>query len=82
MLAEQGGVCGICKQPETVRKGKLSGEAVRFLAVDHDHRCCPGKKSCGRCIRKLLCLSCNIAVGIIEKRGVTGAAFDEYLAAG
>lgn len=49
MLQEQGGVCAICKQPP--RRNKLH--------VDHDHSCCPGKRSCGRCIRGLLCASCN-----------------------
>lgn len=40
-----------------------SNEAIR---VDHDHKCCPGRKSCGRCIRGLLCDSCNLDLGIIE----------------
>lgn len=47
MLAAQGGRCAICQ-----RKSK------RFH-VDHDHACCPGKVSCGKCVRGLLCLMCN-----------------------
>lgn len=48
----QGGVCEICRQPETVtgRHGE-----VRLLCVDHDHK--TGE------IRSLLCASCNIALG-------------------
>lgn len=77
MLAEQGGVCAICKQPETAKR-RTDGPVL--LSVDHDHSCCPGKKSCGECVRKLLCHLCNHIVGVLETRGVTGAAFDEYLA--
>jgi hypothetical protein len=36
---------------------------ARVLHVDHDHLCCPGKKSCGSCNRSLLCGACNHAIG-------------------
>lgn len=54
MLADQGGVCAICE--------KCCASGMR-LAVDHDHGCCPGKKSCGRCVRGLLCRDCNVSMG-------------------
>jgi hypothetical protein len=54
LLAAQNGVCAICKQPNSNEKR---------LSVDHDHRCCPGKRSCGRCVRGLLCTNCNHALG-------------------
>ncbi len=64
LMAEQDGKCAICGKAETATWAHLS--------VDHDHTCCPGKvngkvvKTCGRCIRGLLCNRCNIIVGAIE----------------
>lgn len=30
------------------------------LCVDHDHQCCPGKESCGNCVRGVLCWHHNL----------------------
>lgn len=57
MLDKQGGVCAICKKPEAKKKR---------LAVDHDHSCCSGIKSCGKCIRGLLCSLCNNGLGSFQ----------------
>lgn len=59
LLDAQDGTCALCSQ--TCSTGKR-------LAIDHDHACCPGKKSCGQCIRGLLCFRCNCyLVGMYEK---------------
>lgn len=34
--------------------------------IDHDHLCCPGRYSCGKCARAVLCTSCNLLAGRIE----------------
>lgn len=65
MLESQNGVCAICSQPETKRH-PTSGDTQR-LAVDHDHTCCSGEKSCGKCVRGLLCARCNQTLGHLEK---------------
>lgn len=52
--ALQGGKCAICQ--------RATG-ASKALAVDHDHACCPGPTSCGKCGRGLLCSVCNKMLG-------------------
>lgn len=56
MLFMQNGVCAICREVDATG---------HRLSVDHDHTCCPGR-SCGSCVRGLLCLSCNRALGHFE----------------
>ena len=57
LLEEQGGRCAICRREP----------GVASLAVYHDHACCPGKgKSCGKCIRGLLCEDCNRGIGMLN----------------
>jgi hypothetical protein len=37
------------------------------LVVDHDHKCCSGRRSCGKCVRGALCNRHNLYLGFIEK---------------
>ena len=64
-LGAQNGVCGICKQAET-QIHPVTKEVCN-LAVDHNRACCPGNKSCGQCVRGLLCAKCNQALHKVEK---------------
>ena len=67
MLEEQGGVCAICKQPETMRRNN----AVQLLAVDHDHL--TGE------VRGLLCVRCNAALGMMNDDTEILSAAIKYL---
>jgi len=55
MLAEQGGVCKVCKQPETRKRPWSKNGEINPLAVDHDHK--TGEA------RALLCSHCNTSLG-------------------
>lgn len=70
MLDRQGGVCAICDSPPP--EGKR-------LYVDHDHACCPGERSCGECVRGLLCFGCNTLLGMAADRADVLEAALAYL---
>ena len=54
----QGNKCPLCRQ-------EFSSKVKPY--VDHDHSCCTEQKTCGKCIRGLLCNKCNAVLGRVEK---------------
>lgn len=53
MLELYGGKCYSCKD-------RVAN------CIDHDHSCCHGSFSCGKCVRGLLCSQCNTALGLLQ----------------
>ena len=53
MHDSQGNACAICLTKEK-------------LLVDHDHSCCSGPVSCGKCVRALVCFRCNVSLGMVN----------------
>ena len=63
MLRKQNNKCAIC----LIDQSELS----KSLSIDHDRKCCPEEKSCGKCVRGLLCSNCNFAIGLLKDNEVT-----------
>lgn len=71
ILEKQDGRCSLCSKTEE--------ENGRRLAIDHDHRCCPPNKYCEKCVRGLLCLDCNIGLGMFKDNPELLILASEYL---
>jgi hypothetical protein len=74
--------CKSCNDP--LRLGE------RFAVhIDHDTRCCSydqltrkeGIRTCGKCIRGLLCHPCNRAIGLMERYSGRVHAWMAYIRA-
>lgn len=72
MLEAQLSRCAICHVPF----GELD---ICDVVVDHDHSCCAGKRSCGQCVRGLLCRECNFGIGKLKDSPATLRAAADYL---
>lgn len=49
------------------RRGKCDscGDSLELgeMMIDHDHACCGTKRTCGQCVRGILCGACNAGLG-------------------
>ncbi|MFG2078704.1 endonuclease domain-containing protein [Nonomuraea maritima] len=70
LLQEQGDSCAICM---------VTLDGRRDTQIDHDHSCCPGSSSCGKCVRGLLCGNCNKALGLMRDNVTALMRAVEYL---
>lgn len=55
--------------PSTVlpKACQICGATDRRLVIDHDHDCCPGERTCGKCFRGMLCHPHNVALGMFQE---------------
>ena len=71
MLEMQGNGCAICRTQEPGGHG---------WCIDHDHACCDTpSKSCGKCVRAVLCTRCNSALGLVLENKETLRAMARYI---
>lgn len=77
--------CDICQKPWNPEKHGGG------LTLDHDHKCCPsqaprvpvadrGARLCGKCLRGLLCVACNAALGQLAESPDRFQSAMDYLA--
>jgi Recombination endonuclease VII len=62
LLDLQGGRCACCGDELDIDLRPRPGRLSR-VHVDHDHSCCAGARSCGKCVRGILCVNCNAMLG-------------------
>lgn len=67
-MAEQDNKCAVCRKPFT-----------KTPHIDHDHKCCSTRKTCGKCNRGLTCDDCNLGLGRFKDSIETLSNAIEYL---
>jgi cytochrome c5 len=66
MVAKFNGKCHTCKKNDAKN-------------IDHNHDCCPGYRSCGNCVRGILCNQCNTALGLVKDSPEVLQSLIDYL---
>lgn len=66
LLKKYDGKCHACKKRNAT-------------SIDHDHKCCEGIRSCGKCVRGILCRNCNISLGLMQDSKEQIKKLIEYL---
>jgi hypothetical protein len=59
LLEEQEHKCKVCRKLFTEQK-------MDIPCIDHNHLCCSGKESCGKCVRGVICYRCNVVLGFVN----------------
>ena len=81
-LKLQKGRCLACNIKFDTRFNEFgrSTKKQTYPHVDHDHKCCEGKVTCGgKCFRGLLCGWCNSALGNVKDSVTTLLSLAKYL---
>lgn len=68
LFISQGSKCASCETTETNQ-----------WCVDHDHSCCPGQYTCGKCVRGILCNNCNTAAGLLKDSPGNARLLADYI---
>lgn len=73
--------CEICGVDLLAKTRESSHGGYRsLLVVDHDHGCCPvDTRSCGRCVRGLICRDCNTVAGLLRDEPKHARSMADYL---
>lgn len=66
----QEGKCAICGSLDIVG---------RVGHIDHDHNCCSGTETCGKCVRGILCARCNHGLGHFKDSSKNLRAAADYI---
>ena len=72
LLSSQDYKCPICEST-------LNPEQDKNAVIDHDHTCCSGMYSCGKCVRGILCQMCNKGIGQLRDSPVILKNAIDYL---
>lgn len=71
IFESQGRACASC--------GSDTPRWTKGWCIDHDHTCCQVTPTCGKCVRGILCMPCNMTVGMMKESVDDLLAVVDYL---